>query len=189
MRYIVEQGRPRVQAEHGLVRVLRGQTVHRVDFGAHSNGGSAGGSGDLLDDVRGGANHPSTASTTCIEHSGCTITLTPGYALAGTFDLFDGETPVHGASPSTVILASWRGRNRPDRRRRPCALNGSHSGISLSGMPIARAVLRPRCWSGRTARACRGRTFQHGVRIGRRCIRCRRCVRRTPSARRMSSCR
>ncbi len=24
---------------------------------------------------------PSAASTTCIEHSGCTITLTPGYAL------------------------------------------------------------------------------------------------------------
>ena len=45
----------RVEAEHGFVGVLRGKTVHQVDFGAYGDGGAGGRVGDFLDDVGGGA--------------------------------------------------------------------------------------------------------------------------------------
>ena len=87
-----------VEAEHGLVGVLRGETVHEVDFGADSHGGSGRGVGDFLDDVGGG-----TGAVRRIDHVHRTFgvhdDLHAGVCLAGPFDLFDGETLMHGAEP------------------------------------------------------------------------------------------
>ena len=57
--------------------------------------------------------------------------------------------------------------DRPRRCCRPGASRGSQTGIWSSGMPIARAVLRPRCWSGKKrARRRRGeRPVEHGPRV------------------------
>ena len=90
----------------------------------------------------------SAASTTGIGHSGCTITLQPGYcaracSICATLKrLCTEQNPCHKitfASRSSVSVLPPRG------------LRGFHIGICSSGTPMALAVLRPRCWSGKNS--------------------------------------
>ncbi len=89
---------------------------------------------------------PSAASTTAAGHSGCTITRTPGCAAracsiwATVKRLCTEQNPFHKMT---------RASRNASAELPPSGRCGRHSGISASLTPIAFAVLRPRCWSGK----------------------------------------
>ena len=155
----------RVQAEHGLVRVLRGQTVHQVDFGAHGDGGTGGRVGDLLDDVCGGA-----SAVGGVDHLhrafGVHNHLDARVCLACTFDLFDGEALVHGAEalPQNHLGSGVIGRvggtalSLERIPQRHLAQRNTHG----AGGVAAKVLVREE----QHALAARERPFQYGVRVG-----------------------
>ena len=141
----------------------------------------AGASVDRLEDEFGRADQVGRVDDR-IMHSGWTRTLMPGNCsrncstCAGLNIWWTEQCPRQS-----------RTRLAQDRLGRVAAqgLARVPDGICSSGMPIARAVLRPRCWSGKNEhRACGGRTTIR-ARPGRSswCRRCRRAGRRTPSGR------
>ena len=87
----------------------------------------------------------SAACTTSNVHSGCAMTLPPGYCLrnasicATVKRVWTEQWPFHRISFACFTSS---GVSPP-----PISL-GSQTTISSSGTPILYAVLRPRCWSG-----------------------------------------
>ncbi len=80
------------------------------------------------------------------------MTRTPGCSARALLDLLDGEALVHAAEAVPEDHASvleHLGLVLP-----PSGLCGFHIGIRSSGTPIALAVLRPRCWSGKNSTRC-----------------------------------
>ena len=90
----------------------------------------------------------SAASTTSIGHSGCTITCTPGnsaraFSIWATLKrLWTEQKPCHRITRASCRVCSLLP---------PRGLRGFHIGICSSGTPMALAVLRPRCWSGKNS--------------------------------------
>ena len=90
----------------------------------------------------------SAASTTGIGASGCTITLTPGWS-ARAFSIWATVKRLcteQKPCQSSTLASSSRSAVLPPSGRR-----GFQVGICSSGMPMALAVLRPRCWSGKNS--------------------------------------
>jgi len=89
----------------------------------------------------------SALSTTSIEHSGCTRIFTPGRParIASTCSGLNIACTLQCPCQRITRARSIRSRGLP-----PSAGScGFQRAISSSGMPIPRAVLRPRCWSGK----------------------------------------
>ena len=88
----------------------------------------------------------SATSTTSAEHSGCTMTIPSGCSArksatwATVKRWWTEQWPFHSRKVASLTSAS----SRPPRSRL-----GFHTRMSAAPKPSWRAVLRPRCWSGK----------------------------------------
>ena len=104
-------GRPPDRAEHGLVRILRGETVDEVDFRADCDGRTSRRVGDLFDDVRGRAG--AIRRVDDVHRAfGMHDDFDARIRLACTLNLVDGEALVHRAEafPQDHLRVGVHGR-------------------------------------------------------------------------------